>query len=159
MVPIRMRQFLDMLRRYRSLIIEVETNGGQVTTAFNLVGTAVTLDEIACPVLQRIRGALGSRAEEHIAKLRAYTEILRNMAFQGVILSSGNICRSVTHSFIRGSIPDGTVFVTVRCQDGDDYVIMENGIDEGAMVLTCAESSAIFLKMGVFDNCWTPIRE
>ena len=30
-----MRQFLDMLRRYRSLIIEVETNGGQVTTAFN----------------------------------------------------------------------------------------------------------------------------
>ena len=73
----------------------------------------------------------------------------------------------MTHSFIRGSIPDGTVFVTVRCQDGDDYVIMEgddyvimeNGIDEGAMVLTCAESSAIFLKMGVFDNCWTPIGE
>ena len=54
-----MRQFLDMLRRYRSLIIEVETNGGQVTAAFNLVGTAVTLDDIACPVLQRIRGASG----------------------------------------------------------------------------------------------------
>ena len=45
-----MRQFLNMLRRYRSLSIEVETNGGQVTTAFNLVGTAATLDEIACPV-------------------------------------------------------------------------------------------------------------
>ena len=51
------------------LIIEVETNGGQVTAAFNLVGTAVTLDEIACPVLQRTRGALGAGAEEHIAKL------------------------------------------------------------------------------------------
>ena len=45
-----MRQFLNMLRRYRSLSIEVETNGGQVTTAFDLVGTAATLDEIACPV-------------------------------------------------------------------------------------------------------------
>ena len=103
--------------------------------------------------------ALGAGAEEHIAKLRAHPEILRNMAFQGVILSSGYWCRSVTHSFIRGAIPDGTVFVTVRCKDGDDYVIMENGIDEGAMVLTCSEASAIFLKMGVFDNCWTPIGE
>ena len=45
-----MRRFLDMLRRYRSLSIELETNGGQVTTAFNLLGTAVTLDEIAYPV-------------------------------------------------------------------------------------------------------------
>ena len=81
------------------------------------------------------------------------------MAFQGLIALSGYMCRSVTHSFIRGAIPDGTVFVTVRCQGGDDYMIMENGIDEGAMILTCAEASAIFLKMGVFDNCWTPIGE
>ena len=94
-------------------------------------------------------------AEEHIAKLRAYPEILRNMAFQGVILSSGYSCRSVTHSFIRGSTPDGTVFVAVRCQDGDDYMIMENGIDEGAKVLTCAQANAIFLKAGIVDNCWT----
>ena len=101
--------------------------------------------------------ALG--AGEHIETLRAHPEILRNMAFRGVISSAEYSCESVTHSFIRGAGADGTVFVAVRCQGGNDYIIMENGVDEGATILTCAQAKAIFLKAGVVDNCWTPIRE
>ena len=45
-----MRRFLGMLRRYRSLVIQVATNQGNLTSTFDLAGTAAMLDEIACPV-------------------------------------------------------------------------------------------------------------
>ena len=101
--------------------------------------------------------ALGN--ETHIAKLRAHPEILRNLAFQGVIRSSRNECAAVTHSFIRGALPDGTVLVTARCLDGDDYVIMESGMEKGSRILTCDQSKIIFMQNGIVDNCWTPLLE
>ena len=100
--------------------------------------------------------ALGNEA--HIAKLRAYPEILRNLAFQGVIRSSRNECTSVTHSFIRGALPGGAVLVAVRCLGGADYVIMEDAVNEGSRILTCEQSKLIFLQNGIYDNCWTPLQ-
>ena len=45
------RRFRRMIRRHRSLDIEVVTDRGSVTNSFDLAGTIATLNEIACPVV------------------------------------------------------------------------------------------------------------
>ncbi len=95
---------------------------------------------------------------EKMKQMRGYNETIRSLAWQGVIISTGEQCSEVTHSFIRGEDTDGTVYMTVRCRNGDDYMIMEGGdIGEGSRVLTCSEAQAIMRGMGITDNCWLPL--
>ena len=101
--------------------------------------------------------ASANASDTHLNKMRGYTEMLRNLAFQGVIASSGSECSGVTHSFIRGADPDGMVFIAARCRGGDDYMIMEDGKKKGSTILTCDQAAEIFARMGVFDNCWMPL--
>ena len=57
-----MRRFRSMMRRHRSLDIEVVTDRGSVTNSFDLAGTIATLNEIACPVVGNMTTE-GLRAE------------------------------------------------------------------------------------------------
>ena len=98
-----------------------------------------------------------AQAEDtHIDKLKGYTETLRNMAFSGVVSSSGNECPTVTHSFIRGTDSEGTVYVGVRCQNRNDYLTLESG-GGGTKILTCAQADAIMQSMGLSIGCWNPL--
>ena len=99
-----------------------------------------------------------AQAEEpHLDKLKGYTETLRNMAFSVVVSSSGKECLAVTHSFIRGADGDGTVYVGVRCKNGNDYLILESGEAGGAKILTCAQADAIMQSLGLSIGCWDPL--
>ena len=57
-----MRRFRGMMRRHRSLDVEVVTDSGNVTNSFDLAGTIATLNEIACPVVGNMTTE-GLRAE------------------------------------------------------------------------------------------------
>ena len=79
------------------------------------------------PILAAANFVLSSAANAengHLQKMKSYTEVMRNLAYRGVIISTGNECYEVTHSFVRGADSEGTVYVTVRRRDGEDYLIM-----------------------------------
>ena len=82
-----------------------------------------------------------------------------NPAFALTLMMAGKKCPSVSHSIIRGAVPDGTVFVTVRCRGGGDYVILEGNGDKG-VVLTCEQAAIIMEKtLGFSTGCWEPLND
>ena len=98
---------------------------------------------------------LASASDTPLEKMRGHTEAMRNLVLGLVVVSSGSECDRITHSFVRGEV-DGMVFVTVRCQNGDEYIIME-GEGENARIMTCAQSAAIMRGLGMPTSCWIPL--
>ena len=95
--------------------------------------------------------------ETHLTKMQGYSEIQRNLAFGMLVMSSGAICNRVTHSFVRGEDDAGVVYITIRCQDGEDHLILEGGERKGATVLTCAQAAVIMQGLGLPTSCWIPL--
>ena len=93
--------------------------------------------------------------ENHLEKMRGYTETIRNMAFAVAVTSSGYECREVTHSFVRGVTDDGTVYIAVRCDDGREYMLMEGG--EGSRIATCKQVAVLQTAHGLLASCWFPM--
>ena len=89
--------------------------------------------------------------ESKLDEMQGYTETMRHFAFSLVVSSVGFECGMVTHSFIRGSDPDGMVYVAVRCGDGNDYLIMESRDKNQSRILTCAQANAIMRESGFQD--------
>lgn len=90
-------------------------------------------------------------------EMQGYTETMRHFAFSLVVSSAGFECGMVTHSFIRGSVPVGMVYVAVRCGNGNDYLIMESRDKNKSRILTCAQANAIMRESGFQTNYWDPI--
>ena len=108
-------------------------------------------------VLGAIVSASAKGDGSHLEKMRGYTEKMRNMAFSVVVTSSGSECNTVTHSFVRGEDETGIVFITVRCQGGRDYMIMESGIRGGSKTLTCEQVAIVQQSFGLPESCWLPL--
>lgn len=84
-----------------------------------------------------------------------------NPSFALSVMMAGKKCPSVSHSIIRGRDADGTVYVTVRCRGGGDYVIIE-GDGPKAVVLTCEQASKIMDNIGgglKNVGCWEPLND
>ena len=93
--------------------------------------------------------------ETHLEKMRGYTETIRNMGFAVAVNSSGYECREVTHSFVRGVIDDGTIYIAVRCDDGREYMLMEG--DDGSRIATCEQVAVLQTQHGLPASCWFPM--
>ena len=95
----------------------------------------------------------------HLEYLRAHTESDRHLMYPMVVESAGFKCSMVTHSFIRGTDKSGTVYITVRCKNGRDYLFMEGGsIEPGsARVLPCNLANTKMMKEISRLGCWDPI--
>ena len=84
-----MHRFLGMLRRYRSLVIQVATNRGNLTGTFDLAGTAAMLDEIACPVEAALAHVVQNRVEAAYRRTDLFERRRRLMGDWAAYLSRG----------------------------------------------------------------------
>ena len=83
-----------------------------------------------------------------------------NPSFALTLMMAGKKCPSVSHSIIRGRDADGTVFITVRCRGGGDYVIMEGDGPKKGVVLTCEQAAKIMKNVGLKEvGCWEPLND
>ena len=97
-------------------------------------------------------------AQSWLRELVETPEDRRNPYYALTLMSAGKKCPSVSHSIIRGALKDGTVFVTVRCRGGEDWVIIEGDGDDD-VVLTCEQAAKITEKIDLKAGCWEPLND
>ena len=92
-------------------------------------------------------------------RVKALSESDRRLEYQKIVASEGFNCNKVTHSFIRGTDNRGkTVIVTVRCEDGVDYLVVHgsNNSPWHKSVTTCYRLYALGLQNSP-SGCWEPL--
>ena len=92
-------------------------------------------------------------------RLRALSESERHLMYQKIVAAEGFNCSKVTHSFIRGTDnSDKTVFVTVRCENGVDYIVIHGGNNTPGhkSVSTCHRLYVLGLQ-NYPSGCWEPL--
>ena len=63
--------------------------------------------------------------ETFYEQVTSISETLRNSALAISVNSADKDCPSISHSIIRGADKDGSVYITVRCRGGGDYMMIE----------------------------------
>ena len=98
-------------------------------------------------------------AQTESERLRDLSESERHLMYQKIVAAEGFNCSRITHSFIRGTDnSDKTVFVTVRCEDGVDYIVIHGGNNKpgNKSVSTCHSLYALGLQ-NYPSGCWEPL--
>ena len=96
--------------------------------------------------------------ETFYEQVTSISETLRNSALAISVNSAGKDCPSMSHSIIRGADKDGSVYITVRCRGGGDYMMIEGGGATGR-ILSCAQANAISASLNLENNCWMPLND